>query len=349
MKRQCVVTILLCSLALQATAREPVEGVYWERDAARAAINAVQLQQAVAEIGDVSSLADAEATLGRLNELESRSDWPMPVREAVLYRFTRSLVDLPRDAVAPEIMQYLREYPTKTLVPHEERQNAFVPLFNIRGAAAGVENGWQRTEATTIAVQLLKKDPLALIGVYLQSSDDPQRFGYLDAVQLASFPVVTAVQEATLQQIADNPGLTPLLNVTSTITADRHAMQELLIHGRGAGLKTAFDHFEQQLDRHELAGLLSFAISAAPDINASLAMAAWWPRLKHDPATRELLFKLLPDAELGSSAVLALSQEPDIQTIKMLQDAAMSDSVTSLRAQQALDLSRDVLTRKGVR
>ena len=82
----------------------------------------------------------------------------------------------------------------------------------------------------------------------------------------------------------------------------------------------------------------------APPVNTSLAMAAWWPRLKHDPATKMLMIGLLGDAGLGSSAVLALSMEPDIQTIKLLQDTAAGESVAAKRAQQALDLNQARLT-----
>ena len=57
-----------------------------------------------------------------------------------------------------------------------------------------------------------------------------------------------------------------------------------------------------------------------------------------------LMIGLLGDAGLGSSAVLALSMEPDIQTIKLLQDTAAGESVAAKRAQQALDLNQARLT-----
>ena len=117
-------------------------------------------------------------------------------------------------------------------------------------------------------------------------------------------------------------------------------MEALLVSGSGAGLATAFRQFAVQLGNDELASLLEFAVFEAPPGNASLAMAAWWPRLKHDPATRALMFGLLGDTGLGSSAVLALSKEPDMQIIKWLQDTAAGESGAARHAQQALDLSR---------
>lgn len=340
MKRYFFLITLLCGFALQATANGQPGSAVWERDAALAAINPRVIDTAVAEIGDASSLGDAPATLDRLLRLETRSDWPLPMREAVLYRFTRSLAGLPRDAVAEPVMQYLHLYQARTLVPLEERPGAYVPLFNIRGAAGGVENGWSRTEATAQAVPLLDKQPAKLLDAYLQAPDGPQRQGYLDAVELAQRDAVFSLQDAAMQRLANQPGLTALLIATSAITHDRQAMQAVLINGRGAGLVPAFTGFGRRLQDDELADLLGFAIHKAPASNASLAIAAWWPRLRHEAATRDLLIGLLDDAELGSSAVLALSQAPDVQTIKLLQDAAGSGSGAAARAQQALDLSR---------
>ncbi|MCW8924835.1 MAG: hypothetical protein OQJ84_01155, partial [Xanthomonadales bacterium] len=176
------------------------------------------------------------------------------------------------------------------------------------------------------------------------SSSAPQRYGQTDALKMARFTEVMAVQDAALQRLTEHPALSPVIAVTAAITADRDAMEALLVSGNGAGLAPALRQFEALLGTNELAGLLEFAVFEAPPANASLAMAAWWPRLRHDPATRTLMIALLGDAGLGSSAVLALAQEPDIQTIKLLQDSAAGESVAAKRAQQALDLNRARLT-----
>ena len=331
------------AFALQATASNPIAEEVWQRDAAMAAVNSTHIDVAVSAIGDISALADAEAMLDRLNELENRTDWPLPVREAALYQFTRSLADLPRDAVATEIMEYLQGYRARTLVPHEEHRNIHVPLFNIRAAATGVENSWTRAEAQAQAMQLLD-EPAVFVDLYLQSSGAPQKYGHIDALQMARFADVSAVQDAALARLAEQTDLSPLIAETASITADRDAMETLLVSGSGAGLAQALRQFEALLGTDELASLLEFAVFEASPGNASLAMAAWWPRLKHDPATRVLMVELLGDAGLGSSAVLALSKTPDIQTVKLLQDTAAGESSAARRAQQALDLSRARLT-----
>ena len=97
---------------------------------------------------------------------------------------------------------------------------------------------------------------------------------------------------------------------------------------------------DKQLQTAETAELLEFAVQQAPAVNAALAIAAWWPRLKHDPVIRELLIGTLSDPGLGASAALALSQEPDIQTIRDLQETASGNSTAARRAQMALDINR---------
>ncbi len=62
--------------------------------------------------------------------------------------------------------------------------------------------------------------------------------------------------------------------------------------------------------------MLIYAIHQAPADNAALAIAAWWPRLRHEAAIRDLLVDKLADPALGAAAALALAQSPDIQTIK---------------------------------
>jgi hypothetical protein len=319
----------------------------WDRSSAMAAARSVNIDVAVYEIGDISSLRDGKTTLSKLKNMETRSDWPLPAREAVIYQFTLSLADLPREAVAVEIMQYLQNFQPQTLVPHEEHRDAAIPLFNIRRAATGIENGWQRTEFAIEAETLLATQADVLLSTYVKSENHNQRSAYLDALRQADTPAVIQVQDLALEQLAKTPSLTPMLGITAARTADTFAIKQLLSKGRGAGLSTALELIGKQLQAPETAELLVFAIQQAPATNATLAIAAWWPQLSHDAATRDLLVGLLSDPALGSSAALALAKEPDIQTIKALLDTADGDSIAARRARLALDINRDRLVGEG--
>lgn len=333
----------LCGLVDSAIAVDPNSAGQWERSNAMAAVRSVNVDRAVYEIGNSASLADGEATLARLRDIETRSDWPLPAREAALYEFTRSLAELPRAAVAAEVMQHLKNYQAQTLVPQEEHQNSLVPLFNIRGAAAGVENGWQRTEFGVEAFEILGKEPSALVSAYIKSSNHNQRAAYLDTLRQAGLDDVQTVQNAALDQLAQAPVLTPVVGLTAAITMDRFAIQQLLTSGSGAGLSPALNQLDKRLHTSDTADLLTYAILEAPADNASLAIAAWWPRLRHEAAIRDLLLDRLADPALGAAAALALAQSPDIQTIKLLQDAAAGHSLAARRAQMALDINRERL------
>ena len=335
--------ILLCCLVFSALAHAQAIINEWDRAGAMAAVESVDIDAAVYEIGDISSLGDATTTLNNLAALETRSDWPLPAREAAIFQFTQSLADLPRDVVATEVMQHLRSYQAQTLVPHEDHGTSLVPLFNIRGAAAGVENSWQRTGFATEAFSVLEKDPTALVATYRESTSQIQRYGTLDALQQAAISDVWAVQNTALEQIGDQPELTAMLGLTAVITADTFAIQQLLTHGRGAGLSSTLLQLVNQLSRPDRAALLIFAIQQAPATNATLAISAWWPGLSHDADIRDLMVATLVDPQLGASAALALAQNPDIQTIRVLQDMASGDSIAAQRAQMALDLNRDDL------
>jgi len=325
-----------------AVAVNPVSTTQWDRSSAMAAARSVNIQKAVYEIGNISSLTDGEATLRQLELLETRVDWPQPAREAALFEFTRSLAGLPREAVAAEVMQHLQNYQAQTLVPHEDHDNTLVPLFNIRGAAVGIENGWRRAEFAADADKLLETEPSRLVTGYMESADHNRRSGYLDALPNADMIDVEAVQSAALEQFDQNPVLTPLIGATVVITGDTFAAQQLLINGRGAGLSSALRQLDEGLQAPEKAALLIFAIQNAPAGNASLAIAAWWPRLRHEADIRDLLVDKLADPALGAAAALALAQRPDIQTIKALQDIANGDSMAARRAQMALDINRDL-------
>ncbi len=338
-----VIMFFICVFAQAAIASKPSAPTQFERSSAMASVRSVNIDKAVYEIGDISSLADNEITLSRLKNIESRSDWSLPAREAVIYQFTQSLAELPRDAVAAEVMQHLQNYQPRALVPHEDHEDALVPLFNIRAAAAGIENVWQRREYAAEAVRLLETDPESLVTIYNKSANHNQRSAILETLQYAKLSDVVMVQNTALALLDQAWALTPLIGVTAIITADTFAVQQLLVNGRGAGLSSVLVQLDKRLQTSETADLLVFAIQQAPAVNATLAISAWWPGLSHDAGTRDLMVGLLTDPELGASAALALAQSPDMQTIKVLLDTAAIDSVAGRRARMALDINRDRL------
>jgi len=332
--------LVLCGSAIAAG---PSSATQWDRGHALAAARSVNLETAVIEISNPASLANTEATLEKLQQLETRGDWPLPAREAALLEFTRALAELPRAAVAPGIIEHLQNYESRTLVPDEDHPATLIPLFNIRAAAKGIENGWQRTEFADEGFGLLESDPAKLVAAYLQASGHVQRSGYLDTLRQADMADVAAVQQAALAVFEHQPALTPVVGVAAAMTADVSAVRQLLKNGAGSGLSAMLRQLDQRLPPEDRQALLTFALEQAPAVNASLAIAAWWPGLRHVAGVRDLLIEKLADPELGSTAALALANEPDVQTIKVLQQIAQGDSLAARRAQMALEINRDLL------
>ena len=315
----------------------------WDRESAAAAIDSVDIISAINELADIASLADSQRTVAKLKRLEGREDWPVPAREAAVYRFTRSLAELPPDAVSPGILKHLKNYQARTLVPHEDHAGARVPLFNIRAAAAGVENSWLRQRYAYEAQVLLANSAEALVMGFESAGSQNQRYAFIEVLQNAPLRDVIAAQDATLEKLADSPSLTPLIATTAAITAEPAAIERLLMDGSGAGVSAALTKIGQRLPLADLRELLLFAIQQAPAISASMAIAAWTPQLRHDRVIRDLLVIKLQDSALGASAALALANQPNIQTIKILQDTASGNSIAARRAQMALDLNREQL------
>ena len=345
MKNNLILTGLIC-LCICGGAVFAADGAAterWDRGNALAAAQSVNIDAAVLEMGDVPSLTDAAATLEKLERLETRADWPLPAREAALYAFTRSLAELPRAAVAPEVIRHLQTYQARALVPHEDHGHTLVPLYNIRGAADGVENGWQRNEYAVKGSELLASDPASLVAAYLESSGHNRRAGYLDALREADPADVAAVQRLALQRLEQRPELTPVLGLTAVRTADTATIERLLTNGRGAGLASTLGQLGERLPGSQTEALLNYAVNQAPPANATLAIAAWWPVLKHETSVRDLLLGKLADPDLGSAAALALAQDPDVQTVRILQQTAQGGSLAARRAQLALDINRDQL------
>jgi hypothetical protein len=333
----------ISSVSHLAIADAQTPSTQWDRNSAMAAVQTVDIRGAVHELSNISSLADGQSTLKQLKNLENRSDWPLPAREAAIQQFTRSLAGFPRDAISPVVLQYLRNYQSQTLVPHLDHPDAFIPLFNIRATAAGVENGWLRQEFAFEAETFIETDPHALVSAYAKASNPNQRYAYIEVLNNARMDEVFAVQDVALEQLPGVPSLTPVVASTAVITKDLMAIQGLLTNGKGVGISSALKTIGQSLPAAELSELLIFAIQQAPAINATMAMAAWSPRLRHQDSIRSLLIEKLADPELGASAALALAHQPDIQTIKILQDIAAGDSAAAQRAQMALDLNRNQL------
>lgn len=311
----------------------------WDHSAAMNSSRSVDVDTVVGQLVNPATLTDGKRTVRALTDLSLRDDWPAPAREAAIYNFTRALATRSSQSVDPDILEYLSGYQPQVLVEGEHGEK--LPLFNIRGAAAGVENGWLRADSTQQAFNAMREGPGKWLALYVSAQHPAQRSGYLDALKLAEPDDIRLVQTEALQQLADNAQLTAVVAATIALNFDTAATRQLLLNALGAELAPALENLTTAVNIEELAALLEFAVKQSPAENAALAIASWGPTLSAQAETRQLLLNTLADPELGSAAALALANKPNIQTIRELQLLAEGQGLAARRAQLALEINRD--------
>jgi hypothetical protein len=344
-RKSCLTLVLLIAIHASTASAQLLEQEsateVWDRSSAMASLHSVDFKTAVDDLINAASLADGDNTIQSLISLSRRNDWPQPAREAALLQFTRSLATRSSQSVDPDILQYLSEYQTQVMVFGEHGSEQ--PLFNIRAAAAGVENGWLRIDSARQASLILNESPGNWLAMFSTALHPAQRSGYLDALQEADPATILAVQNQSLQLPGDSPELTAVLAATIFLTNDPATAQWLLLSGKGAPLAPALNKLSVTFSIDELARLLEFAIQQAPLETAALAIAAWGPQLSSQPAIQQLLLDTLAEPTLGSSAALALANKPNIQTIRELQLLSNSEGLGAERARMALEINRKKL------
>ena len=289
------------------------------------------------------ALADGAFTIDQLNALASRSDWPLPARERAIYEYTRSLAAMDRQRIDPAILEYLTTYQPQVMVYNEEHREARQPLFNIRAAASGVENRWQRLDSTLVAAELIKMHAVEFPDMYLEAGSDVARAGYLDALRQADRDSIHSIGVQAVGMLATHPPLSPVVAIAALADLRGGMIERLLADGEGPQMASTLRAVATQLNRDELATLLKLAIEKASTENAALAIANWWPELGSERSARQLLLDQLNNPDLGSAAALALANHPDVQTLRDLQQIAAGDSLAAKRAQMSLDISRRAL------
>ena len=337
-----ITAILVILPATNATAQLSNPGnqsQLWDRSAAINSSRSVDVQTVVRKLIQPAALTDGKNTVQALIDLSLREDWPAPAREAAIYDFTRALTNRASHTVSPDILEYLSSYQAQILIKGEHR--GVQPLFNIRAAAAGVENGWLRADSKQQALKPLLQNPVEWLAMYASARHPAQRSGYLDALKLANLDDIRPIQIQALQQLAGQPELTAVIATTISLNADIDAMHQLLLHARGAEIAPALNNLARVTNKMEQAALLDFAIKQSPAENAALAIASWGAALTARPETHQLLLDTLADPELGSSAALALANKANIQTIRELQLLSQGDGLAARRARLALEINRE--------
>jgi hypothetical protein len=327
---------LLASILLLAGSLEAA--TLLQRDEALAQLRGVATLDPQDQLQQLAIAGDATATLALLKETAQRTDWPPALRDRAVYEFTQSLRSLPRSSIAPEVMGWLQAYPPQALVPHEDHADGWVPLFNVRAAAIGVENEWQGEQAVLDGLAMLASQPRALVDAWLQASHPALHLGYLQALQQASPATLQDIGKHARRQLAQHPELTELAGQAALLAHDYASLGEVLALGGGAALAPLMRQCALELAPEINGALLDSTLALGHENNAALAIAELAPTAAALPHTQQLLVAQLGNPELGATAALALISMASDDSLQQLQQMAQDErSIATRHARLVLD------------
>jgi len=348
----CIMTFLrfmpaLCMLMIAASrpglAEPSLDPPNWSAAAAREAAAQSDTSAALRPLLALARTHQHDALLMDLRILSANDDLALPARERILFEFATSLGALEPHEIDPGVLAWLMSYESRVLVPHEDAGLSGVPMYKVRAAAAGVAHNRQRQIAGRRAARPEDQGSAAWLAAYLDSTPS-MRQGYLDAIEGMPENSLRDLAMAAVEALPRIRDLTPVAALAADRLVDAELFQAVVTEGRGPSVAAALRNAVQTLDEVEQSELLQSALSRAPAVNASLALAEIAPKLFHQPETVNLLLGLLDDPELGASAALALSRSPDPIIRERLARLAGSDlGLVSKRAALATALAAEAI------
>jgi hypothetical protein len=348
----CIMTFLrfapaLCILMIAASrpglAEPSLDPPNWSAAAARQAVAQSDTAAALRPLLALARTQQHDVLLKELRMLSANDDLALPARERILFEFATSLGALEPHEIDPGVLSWLMSYEPRVLVPHEDAGLSGVPMYKVRAAAAGVAYNRQRQSAGRRAARPEDQGNAAWLAAYVDSTP-AIRQGYLDAIEGMPEKSLRDLAMAAAEALPHRRELTPVAALAAERLVDVELFQAVVTEGRGPSVAVALRSAVQTLDEVELSGLLQSALSGAPAVNASLALAEIAPFLFHQHETVSLLLGLLDDPELGASAALTLSRSPDPVVREHLARLAGSDlGLASKRAALATGLAAEAI------
>jgi len=331
---------LLILLPTGAATQQLPDAESWQRDAAWRASEAVDTSAEKSRLQQLLKTGDDSAALRLIREIEVQENWPAPARERVIYEYVSSLRQETPHVVGTELIDYLKGFQSSVFIPHEDHPASSVPMFNIKGAAAGVVNGWSRLEAAFQGAALISENPSGLGPAYIAEYSIPRKLGLLDALDTASPGQRKIIARISLKGMEENPELIAVAARAALINSDLDMLIALAEKGHGMEMHRLFRNSADLFDTAQRQQLLQAALRNPWSETAALAIAQLAPGLAGHEPTEDLLIQILSDPELGSTAALALAIHPGPVLITRLQTLADSDDagLAATRARLALQM-----------
>ena len=308
----------------------------WDRSAAIKSVDRAQVMESLKPLYEMARSGEDATLITALSGIASNQGMPDPTRDYLLYKFTLGLGDLDAGAVGPKVIEWLSGYEPATWVAHDHHPRMAVPLFNVRAAARGVNNGWERQKGERYASELLGDQPERFISEYLAASVAGKR-GFIDAIDGIAPEQSAELGRSALQKLDSSPALMHVATRAAMKAGDFKMLQRAIALGEGPGLTRALREAAAEFTADETAELLKYTLQTESSGKASLAMALLGPGVLDQPAVQSLLFDALNSKSLGASAALVLgsSTNPVIQS-RLQQVASTGEGLQKQRAQMAV-------------
>ncbi len=333
--------VLLClipSLNLNGQAVMPEPN--WDRSLALRTIHKADAQATLKPLFQMARSGSNRELLDALSSIVQDPGMPAPEKDFMVFSFTLGLSDLDANSVSPKVLEFLSTYEARTLVAHDDHPGMVVPLFNIRAAAAGVQNSWDRQQAAARATSLLQESPGQWISSYLEAGPAGRR-GFVDSLDSASPGQLRELGWSTLVLLDEKPELTLVAAWAGMNSGDLNLLRQSISRGDGPGLSRVLEAASHKLSTEEIIDLLEHSLQLESDSKAALAIAQLAPTLLDEPAVRNLLFRTLEDRNRGAAAALVLgaSSNPEIQA-QLKEIASKNDGLARQRAALAISTGR---------
>ncbi|RLE18645.1 MAG: hypothetical protein DRJ50_12875 [Actinobacteria bacterium] len=312
----------------------------WDRSLALKTIHKADAQATLKPLFQMARAGSNQELLEALSAIAQDSGMSAPARDYTVFSFTLGLSDLDVNSVSPKVLDFLSTYQVQTLVTHDDHPRITVPLFNIRAAAAGVQNSWDRQKAATRATSLLQEHPDQWISSYLAAGQAGRR-GFVDALDFATPEQLRTLGWSALALLDEKPELTLVTASAGMNSGDFELLQQSISRGDGPGLSRVLEAASRELSAEEQIKLLDYSLQLGSDTKAALAIAQLAPTLLDEPAVQKILFSTLADRNLGAAAamVLGASGDPGIQA-QLSEVASKKEGLARQRAELAISTGR---------
>jgi len=330
--------VLLICLAISFTIQAQIrmQEPNWDRGPALQAVRNSDTQTMLKPLFLMVRSGKTNDLLDALRSIQTDADLSAPVSDYLLFSFTLGLADLDAGSVSPEVLSFLSGYQVRTRVAHDEYPSMGVALFNIRAAAAGVLNAWDRQLASRRALELMH-GPVDQWLLSYRAEGISGRRGFVDVLEFTPADQLQKLGHSALAQLDARPELTVIAARAGLQTGDFALLRESIMRGGGTELPGILKSASSELSVEQNIRLLEHALERGSDTVAGLAIAQLAPDHLDQPEIREMLFSSLANRKLGAGAALVLgaSEDPEIQH-RLTQIASHKAGLEQQRAKLAI-------------